>query len=83
MFKRKRTKQADPDQAQPEPGGMDTEADTGNPISLNDNIANFQAQTHFTSSPLNQPINVIHPPLTSDLPSITSETDLDTVAEGI
>ncbi|MCI18983.1 hypothetical protein A2U01_0040138, partial [Trifolium medium] len=27
MFKRKRTRQTDPDQAQPEPEGMDTEAD--------------------------------------------------------
>ncbi|MCI62300.1 hypothetical protein A2U01_0083557, partial [Trifolium medium] len=73
---------------------MDTEADTGNPTSLNDNIANFQAQTPLISSPLNQPnddidssllqpINVIHPLKTSDLPPITSETDLDTVAEGI
>ncbi|MCI53972.1 hypothetical protein A2U01_0075219, partial [Trifolium medium] len=30
-----------------------------------------------------QPINIAYPAQTSDLPPITSETDLDTVAEGI
>ncbi|MCI76324.1 hypothetical protein A2U01_0097593, partial [Trifolium medium] len=30
-----------------------------------------------------QPINIAYPPQTSDLPPINSETDLDTVAEGI
>ncbi|MCI02636.1 hypothetical protein A2U01_0023670, partial [Trifolium medium] len=30
-----------------------------------------------------QPINIIHPPQTSDLPEINPNTDLDTVAEGI
>ncbi|MCI60499.1 hypothetical protein A2U01_0081755, partial [Trifolium medium] len=75
---------------------MHTEADTGNIHSPKDNVTDSQAQIPPISSPLNQPlpetnidpyllqpINIAYPPQTSDLPPITSETDLDTVAEGI
>ncbi|MCI34023.1 hypothetical protein A2U01_0055241, partial [Trifolium medium] len=63
LFKRKRTEQSDPE-------NMDTEADTGNPNSLKDNVTNSQAQTSPISSSLNQP-------------NLNSNSDLDTVAEGI
>ncbi|MCI62525.1 hypothetical protein A2U01_0083782, partial [Trifolium medium] len=77
---------------------MHTEADTGNIHSPKDNVTFTQAQTPPITSPINQPlsepsddidpsllkpINIIPPPQTSDLPPITSETDLDIVAEGI
>ncbi|MCI59867.1 hypothetical protein A2U01_0081122, partial [Trifolium medium] len=65
---------------------MDTEANAGNSNSSNDNVSNFQAQIPFISSSINKlnddidpslliSINVIHPPQTSDLPPLTSETD--------
>ncbi|MCI49762.1 hypothetical protein A2U01_0071006, partial [Trifolium medium] len=87
-------KRVESDKAQPEPEGMNVEANAGISKSSNDNVSNFQARTPLISSPLNKsnddidpsllnPINVILPPQTSDLPPITSETDLDTVAEGI
>ncbi|MCH93954.1 hypothetical protein A2U01_0014908, partial [Trifolium medium] len=94
-LKNKRTRQADSEQVhQPEPEGMNIEATAYISNSSNDNVTNFQAQTPPISSPLNKPdvnidssllkpLNVIHPPQTSDLPPITSEPDLDTVAEGI
>ncbi|MCI49760.1 hypothetical protein A2U01_0071004 [Trifolium medium] len=73
---------------------MDTEANAGISKSSNDNVSNFKAQTPLISSPLNKSnddidpsllkqINVIHPPQTSDLPPLTSETDIDTIAAGI
>ncbi|MCI08418.1 hypothetical protein A2U01_0029495, partial [Trifolium medium] len=40
-------------------------------------------QGHIIDPSLLQPFNVITPPKISDLPKITSETDLDTVAEGL
>ncbi|MCI72540.1 hypothetical protein A2U01_0093803, partial [Trifolium medium] len=75
-----------------------TEAETGNTHSPKDNVIDSQAPTPPITSPLNQhlseanndidpsllqPINIAFPPQTSDLPPINSETDLDTVAEGI
>ncbi|MCI46010.1 hypothetical protein A2U01_0067250, partial [Trifolium medium] len=73
---------------------MDTEADTSISKSINDNVPVFQAQTPRISSPLKQPnddidpshlqpINVIHPPKISDLPKISSYTDIDTVTEAV
>ncbi|MCI48164.1 hypothetical protein A2U01_0069407, partial [Trifolium medium] len=77
---------------------MSTEAETGNTHSPKDNVTFTQAQNPPITSPLNQPlsepnddidpsllkpINIIPPPQTSDFPPITSETDVDTVAEGI
>ncbi|MCI67057.1 hypothetical protein A2U01_0088315, partial [Trifolium medium] len=71
---------------------MTTEAETGNIHSPKDNVTNTQAQTPPVTSPLNhplsetnddidpslvKPLNIAFPPQTSDLPPITSETDLD------
>ncbi|MCI31830.1 hypothetical protein A2U01_0053042, partial [Trifolium medium] len=91
--KRKRTETY---KDQPETKRMTTEAEAVNSHSSKDNVIDSQAQTPPISSPLNpplpeididpsllQPINISYPPQTSDLPPITSETDLDTVAEGI
>ncbi|MCH93231.1 hypothetical protein A2U01_0014179, partial [Trifolium medium] len=92
LCKRKRTVI---DKDQPESKRMTTEAETGNIHSSKDKVIDSQAQTPHISSPLNQPlpeididpsllqpINIAYPSQTSELPPITSETDLDTVAEG-
>ncbi|MCI74677.1 hypothetical protein A2U01_0095941, partial [Trifolium medium] len=63
MFQKKRTRQANPEQAQPEPEGMDVEANAGISKSSNDNVSNFQAQTLLISSPLNKPDDDIDPSL--------------------
>ncbi|MCI30930.1 hypothetical protein A2U01_0052141, partial [Trifolium medium] len=91
-------KRAESGKVQPEPKRMHTEAETCNSHFLKDNVTNSQAQTPPITSPVKQPlsetnddidpsllkpINIVHPPQTSDLPPITTESDLDTVAEGI
>ncbi|MCH90105.1 hypothetical protein A2U01_0011012, partial [Trifolium medium] len=90
--------ETDHEKAQPSSENMDTGADSGNSKSINDNVSVLQAQTRPISSPLNQPnpdsnndidpsllqpINVIHPPQISDLPNITSDTDIDTVTDAV
>ncbi|MCI42490.1 hypothetical protein A2U01_0063727, partial [Trifolium medium] len=91
-------KRAESDKVDPEAKKMHTEADTGNSHSPKDNVTNTQAQTPPVTTPVNQPLSepfddidpsmfeplsIVPPPQTSNLPPITSETDLDTVAEGI
>ncbi|MCI50596.1 hypothetical protein A2U01_0071840, partial [Trifolium medium] len=98
MFKRKRTEQADPEKAQPASEDVETDADTDISKSPNNNAPIFQAQTSPISSSLNQPlpeinddidptlfqpINVIHPPKMPDLPNFNSDTDIDSVIEGV
>ncbi|MCI11989.1 hypothetical protein A2U01_0033092, partial [Trifolium medium] len=78
--KRKRTK--------PEAKEMNVEADVGKSHSNTDNVLNSQAQNQNLSEidldpSLLQPLNTVYPAKISDLPPITSETDLDSVAEGI
>ncbi|MCI31437.1 hypothetical protein A2U01_0052649, partial [Trifolium medium] len=89
-------KRTETDKDQSEPKRITTEAETGNSHSSKDNVIDSQAQPPLISSHLNQPlpetdidpallqaINISYPPQTSELPPITSEIDLDTVAEGI
>ncbi|MCI21139.1 hypothetical protein A2U01_0042303, partial [Trifolium medium] len=88
QLKRKRT---ETDKDQPEPKKMFTKAETGNIHSSEDTVLNSQAQNppnqplpEIDIDPaLLQPINIAYPAQTSELPPITSATDLDTVAEGI
>ncbi|MCI89607.1 hypothetical protein A2U01_0110896, partial [Trifolium medium] len=47
-------RQADPEQAQPEPEGMDTEADTCMLNASNNDVPILQAQTYPIPSPLKQ-----------------------------
>ncbi|MCI31139.1 hypothetical protein A2U01_0052350 [Trifolium medium] len=83
MFKRKRTKKADPEKAQPASENMDTEADTGMLNTSNNYVPILQAQTYPILSPLKQsnpesnddidptllqPLYTIHPPSMSDCP---------------
>ncbi|MCI32472.1 hypothetical protein A2U01_0053686, partial [Trifolium medium] len=90
--------EANAEKAQPAFEHMETDADTGIYKTINDNVPGLQAQTPPISSPLNQPnpnsnydidpsllqpINVIHPPKISDLPNISSESDIDTVTEAV
>ncbi|MCI15837.1 hypothetical protein A2U01_0036976, partial [Trifolium medium] len=65
---------------------MNAEADAGISQSIENDILNFQAQNQpeYDLDPaLLKPLNIAFPPQLSDLPTINSETDLDTIAEGV
>ncbi|MCI51461.1 hypothetical protein A2U01_0072705, partial [Trifolium medium] len=75
--KRKRT--------EPETKKMSAEADAGKSHFNEDDVLNSQAQNQplpeiDLDPALLQPLNIAYPAQTSDLPPITSETDLDSVA---
>ncbi|MCI70663.1 hypothetical protein A2U01_0091926, partial [Trifolium medium] len=62
---------------------MNTKAGAGISQSNKDDISNSQAQNLPETDldpALLKPINIVYPPQSSDLPSINSETDLDTIA---
>ncbi|MCI33097.1 hypothetical protein A2U01_0054313, partial [Trifolium medium] len=76
--KRKRT--------EPKVKEVNAEANAGTFHSNIDYVASSQAQNQtLPESELDpalfQPLNVIHPPQMSDIPPITSDSDIDTVAE--
>ncbi|MCI45831.1 hypothetical protein A2U01_0067070, partial [Trifolium medium] len=76
-------KRIEADKVEPESKKMHTEAETGNSPSPKDKVTNSQAQTPPITSPINQPssepnddidpslfepINIVQPPQTSELP---------------
>ncbi|MCI10849.1 hypothetical protein A2U01_0031945, partial [Trifolium medium] len=72
----------------PEAKEVNAEANAGNSLSNKDDILSSQAQNQPLSNTdldpaLLQPLNIAYPAQMSDLPPITSETDIDTVIEGM
>ncbi|MCI26330.1 hypothetical protein A2U01_0047525, partial [Trifolium medium] len=68
---------------EPEAKKMSAEADAGKSHFNEDDVLNSQAQNQpeiDLDPALLQPLNIAYPAQTSDLPPITSETDLDSVA---
>ncbi|MCI61948.1 hypothetical protein A2U01_0083205, partial [Trifolium medium] len=57
---------------------MNTEANAGISHSNKDDNSNSQAQT--LDPALLQPLNVDYPPQISDIPPVTSDSDIDTIA---